>query len=435
MEYVIWGAGERGARIFPHLDSDSVKAFVDGDANKIGNEYLGKAVISFQEYKKRYRHCYVIISVSHEDDVVSVLEENDIYHYFLLSECPGEFQESYPRDILKDFVINYVEHNRGYLIYGCTLYSMILREWIEQKLEVCVKIVPHIGVNAQLLEQLKLQKPDDNINNLEELDLDGIDEIFVTIEEDLEIVRNHVSEEIAVTNVYDCSDRIEMYYNPKIEKYRNIHNGKRCFIVATGPSLKMEDLDALAAHKEICISLNSIWRAFGATKWRPQYYLAMDYRSIRDYKEIIEKENIACSFWGDTYKGFDAVKYNERNLLHHFVYEYSEKKYPKFSEDFARKSYHGSTVTYNALQLAVYMGFKDIYLLGVDFSYIGQSKDVKYGHFYKEKKFTSVGYERQVYLAYLSAKKYADEHGIKIYNATRGGKLEVFERVDFDSLF
>lgn len=38
-------------------------------------------------------------------------------------------------------------------------------------------------------------------------------------------------------------------------------------------------------------------------------------------------------------------------------------------------------------------------------------------------------------LAYKAARKYADAHGIKIYNATRGGKLEVFERVDFDSLF
>jgi hypothetical protein len=30
--------------------------------------------------------------------------------------------------------------------------------------------------------------------------------------------------------------------------------------------------------------------------------------------------------------------------------------------------------------------------------------------------------------AYISARKYADSHGIKIYNVTRGGKLEWFER-------
>lgn len=38
-------------------------------------------------------------------------------------------------------------------------------------------------------------------------------------------------------------------------------------------------------------------------------------------------------------------------------------------------------------------------------------------------------------MAFEKAKEYADGHGIKIYNATRGGKLEVFERVNFDALF
>lgn len=37
--------------------------------------------------------------------------------------------------------------------------------------------------------------------------------------------------------------------------------------------------------------------------------------------------------------------------------------------------------------------------------------------------------------AFISAKRYADTHDIKIYNETRGGMLEVFERVDFDTLF
>lgn len=38
-------------------------------------------------------------------------------------------------------------------------------------------------------------------------------------------------------------------------------------------------------------------------------------------------------------------------------------------------------------------------------------------------------------MTFEKAREYADGHGIKIYNATRGGKLEVFERVNFDKLF
>ena len=87
------------------------------------------------------------------------------------------------------------------------------------------------------------------------------------------------------------------------------------------------------------------------------------------------------------------------------------------------------------MQLAAYMGFKEIYLLGVDFSYGGQKKNEAYTHFYNEKKITSIGFVNLVTLAYQSAKQYADEHGLKIYNATRGGKLEIFERINFDDLF
>ena len=36
--------------------------------------------------------------------------------------------------------------------------------------------------------------------------------------------------------------------------------------------------------------------------------------------------------------------------------------------------------------------------------------------------------------AYISAEKYSREHGFRIFNATRGGKLEVFERVNFDTI-
>jgi len=80
------------------------------------------------------------------------------------------------------------------------------------------------------------------------------------------------------------------------------------------------------------------------------------------------------------------------------------------------------------------MGTNEIYLLGCDFSF---SKDIsdEENHCYKRK---TSGYAfdyENVEKAYRKAKEYADSHNIKIYNATRGGRLEVFERVDFDSLF
>jgi hypothetical protein len=108
--------------------------------------------------------------------------------------------------------------------------------------------------------------------------------------------------------------------------------------------------------------------------------------------------------------------------------------------------YNGATVTYSCLQLAVNMGFKEIYLLGVDNSYsLALRKNGELVQTNLEQDHFSPGYSAYpnmhlfkidiVNAAYQSARNYAESHGIKIYNATRGGKLEVFERVDFDSLF
>jgi hypothetical protein len=109
------------------------------------------------------------------------------------------------------------------------------------------------------------------------------------------------------------------------------------------------------------------------------------------------------------------------------------------------------------LEFAVYMGFSEIYLLGVDntqppFVHTSNFLESK-SHFYDEDadelrrrqeilpehnrpdKDDWGAYQNHLNRFYGIAKKYASERGIKIRNATRGGKLEVFERVDFDLLF
>ena len=125
---------------------------------------------------------------------------------------------------------------------------------------------------------------------------------------------------------------------------------------------------------------------------------------------------------------------------------------PLFSDDCSRQVYSSGTVAYMMLQLAVYMGFKEIYLLGMDCSYSierhsdgsvtrndvrdhnpfiqikdeGNMEDLEKAGIFAEIDRMMDGYK--------AAKQYADLRGIKIYNATRGGKLEIFERVDLEKL-
>lgn len=88
------------------------------------------------------------------------------------------------------------------------------------------------------------------------------------------------------------------------------------------------------------------------------------------------------------------------------------------------------------------MGFKEIYLLGVDHNYSVEkapdgriiSHGAKKDHFSDDDKVANIPEVFKSALSYEAAEKYAKTHGIKIYNATRGGKLETFERVDFDTI-
>ena len=109
-----------------------------------------------------------------------------------------------------------------------------------------------------------------------------------------------------------------------------------------------------------------------------------------------------------------------------------------FSMNIDRFMYNGYTVTYVCIQLALYMGFKEIFLLGVDFNYsddvYSESNHFKgYQKHYKDIRLNEIKPERMLN-AYHKAKKIAEAEGKRIYNATRGGKLEVFERRTLDSL-
>ena len=438
MEYVIWGAGERGARIFQHLEAGNVKAFIDIDESKIVKEYCGKKIITFEEYKKSYSRCYIILSYSHEKEVENLLKEQNIYKYFKLSECPGELQESNPRNHLKKYVCKHINKNKKYAIYGCTLYSFLLSQWIEEQLEIQVCIIPHTDVNDKLLYTLKVEIPEKCFRDVNDVTSGMFDEIFVTVERDMEYLDNFLHRKAILRNAYDCSDKISEYHNPQIENFKNIHSGQRCFIVATGPSLRMEDLDTLAKNDELCISMNRIWYAFDKTIWRPQYYVVGDYRFLMEDEEILEKLPIAHKFVADTYGPYWEKEHSESIIKYHFQYEYLPDRMPKFSADFSRKSYHGCSITYVCLQLAVYMGFTDIFLLGVDATRLKKQHDSS-SHFcgeYIERTTTPLMcFDEEPRLAYKAAKEYSEKRGINIYNATRGGELEVFTRADFDKLF
>ncbi|MGU8513243.1 6-hydroxymethylpterin diphosphokinase MptE-like protein [Clostridium perfringens] len=220
----------------------------------------------------------------------------------------------------------------------------------------------------------------------------------------------------------------------KIRCFKDKHKGERCFIIATGPSLRMEDVEKL--DKEYTFTMNSMCLALNNTKWRPTYYGIQDFAVYEKLENNLKELNLKNVFVGSNI----AKRYNISNKwyiyplnisYHLFELRFKNKYFVKFSNNAYKAIYDGYTITYSLIQLAVYMGFKEIYLIGADTNY-----NVNNQHFLEHGVVDptyNTAKDRMI-VAYEKAKEYADKNNIKIYNATRGGMLEVFPRVDIDKL-
>lgn len=240
--------------------------------------------------------------------------------------------------------------------------------------------------------------------------------------------------------------RINRYFaksehKTNLKRFKDIHKGERCFIIGNGPSLTAEDLDKL--KNEYTFASNFIGKMFDKTDWRPTYFCVMDPTFVKQSMEEFisyEKDEMFVAVYAENFNSASKWFGNTNINFCEMTHGVGKDKLPKFSNDISEIMYGGYTVTYALLQLAVTMGFSEIYLIGVDNNFAlnkGFDGVVKNGgkasHFYKDDRQISANIEGMTN-AYIAAKKYCDEHGIRIYNATRGGKLEVYDRIEFDKI-
>lgn len=220
-----------------------------------------------------------------------------------------------------------------------------------------------------------------------------------------------------------------LHQDKRLKKYKKKYVGKRCFIVATGPSLLLEDLELIKS--EISFSVNSIVKCFDKTDWRPNFYVISD---IIPYKNL--KSNINHEF-------FDEVFFSKRikdKTIKHVRLEYNNIQRAKCqlkknfingikpSSNMDKYFNDNQSVVFMAIQLAVYMGFKEIYLLGQDCNYTSniQHSDITGTNYLNHKIPKNSG---EILIdCFKTYNKYYANTDITIKNCTRGGMLEIFER-------
>jgi hypothetical protein len=224
----------------------------------------------------------------------------------------------------------------------------------------------------------------------------------------------------------------------RLKVFKDIHLGKRCFIIGNGPSLNISDLEKLKSEKTF--AANYIESLFERTSWRPVYYTCVDIDVFNDLKNMIPFKGVLGCFIQ-----YSCAKKCNRGIANN-VYSLNLLEYytvhKKNALDLNQIIYSDisscispvRTVTFVNIQLAIYMGFKEIYLLGVDHNYKKDCRNHAEGMKENGKEYDYLKWNKCSTQDYLIAKKHCDLHDIKIYNATRGGELDVFDRIKFDDI-
>jgi hypothetical protein len=257
------------------------------------------------------------------------------------------------------------------------------------------------------------------------------------------------------TNLNDYEPK-ETYANvskpsAELESFYNKYKGQRCIIIGNGPSLNKIDLGRI--QNEYTFGVNSLYYKTNENGFLPTFFVVEDSSVMKENIAEIKSYNAPYKFFPTIYKNLHGEKKNTFFFkMNRGFYEKSSPNFcvPRFSTDFSKVAFCGQSVTYINLQLAYFMGFTEVYLVGMDFAYTIPESHTRKGdvllsdtddpnHFHKNyfgkgKTWKDPKLER-VLMNYKQAKLSFESCGRQIINATHGGNLELFPRVNYNSVF
>lgn len=223
----------------------------------------------------------------------------------------------------------------------------------------------------------------------------------------------------------------------RLAAFKDAYRGQRAFILGNGPSLARTDVSKL--RYEITFGLNRVYLAFPKWGFTTTFLVSVNDLVIQQCAADLQRLPIWKFF---TWRARRWIRPDERT-----VFLFTTYMGPKFATDARGRLWEGATVTYVALQLAYHMGFDEVILIGVDHNFktqgppnqevISQGEDPN--HFLPN--YFGPGFRWQLpdlttsERAYRMARRAFEHAGRRVLDATIGGKLQVFPKVDYDSLF
>lgn len=220
--------------------------------------------------------------------------------------------------------------------------------------------------------------------------------------------------------------------------FADLHRGQRCFVIGNGPSLKNMDLSPLRG--EITFGTNRIYLMFDELGYSTSYYVAVNTLVIEQCAEEIRRLAMPKFL---TWRGRRWLVNDPQVIF--LDTDYSQAA--AFATDITGRVFEGGTVTYVALQLAYFMGFEEVILIGVDHRYRAsglpnrtvESQGEDPNHFHPA--YFGKGFRWQLpdleasERSYRLAKEAFEGAGRRVLDATIDGDLSIFPKADYRSLF
>ena len=224
----------------------------------------------------------------------------------------------------------------------------------------------------------------------------------------------------------------------RLGQYHNKHAGKRCFILGNGPSLRDTDLSLL--KNEVTFGTNRIYMNFDNMGFETTYHVVVNELVVEQCAKDIAQLRMP-KFVGWHCRDLIDFKPNMQ-----FLHTRGGLR-SWFFTDLTEGCWEGNTVTMVALQLAYYMGFSEAILVGVDHSYQFTGKphaaSVSTGddpnHF--NPNYFGLGFRWHLpdlegsEMSYRVADFVYRQNGRRVIDATVGGKLQIFPKVSYPTLF
>lgn len=239
--------------------------------------------------------------------------------------------------------------------------------------------------------------------------------------------------------------------------FRDRHRGERCFILCNGPSVNKQNIKPLKNEHVLSVSSGYLHADFATID--PEYHFVpqLTYGLITTddviawFREMDARLGRATVFLNSTEAELVRREglFPERNVHYTAFYKVFSDYDPDIKPDLASNIPGPQSVVVMCLMAAIYMGFTKIYLLGTDHD---QFRSGQYSYSFEptvlKGKDTSANSEGELiggwhdelaalavlWGQYRVVRKMAERHGVQIFNATAGGELDEFPRVELSSV-